>query len=169
MRQFSHLTICIDLNKLMTSKHLHSKLGPPLKSLFNCYHSTNWKKIKYCPCFVLENVFPAKLKSFWTSLGVTYSEWHGKRPEISRTTIHTVKKRMNVDKDVHRRAGNGCKGYVNRESLLDSLWGDPFTSMRQRARSLGVEAASARRAVKKLGSKCPVVVERTLLILEMHA
>lgn len=88
---------------------------------------------------------------------------------VSRTTVYSIKKRMDDGEGVNRRAGSGRKSVVDRDSLRDAIQSSPSTSMRQHARRLVVGGATVRRAVAKMGGKSLVRVERPLLTPAIRA
>ena len=58
---------------------------------------------------------------------------------VSRTTVYSIKMRMDNGEDVNRRAGSGRKTVEDRDRLRDATRSSPRTSMRQHARGLGLE------------------------------
>ena len=64
---------------------------------------------------------------------------------VFRTTVYTIRKRMEVGEGVIRRAGSSSrKAVVDRDSLRDAIRSSPSTSMRLHARRLEVGTATVR-------------------------
>jgi transposase-like protein len=78
---------------------------------------------------------------------------------VSRKTVYNVKGR----EDVERRPGNGRKPSIDIEVIKTAIEAEPTKSLRNHARDMGVSHTALNKAVKKMGGKSLVRVERPLL------
>jgi len=82
---------------------------------------------------------------------------------VSRATVYNVRDKETVD----RKQGSGRKAVLDHQEVKRTIEEAPLKSMRSHAKDMGVSEATVRRAVKKLGGKSLVRVERPLLTPKM--
>ncbi len=86
---------------------------------------------------------------------------------VSRPTIYAVKKRLEEKEMLDRKAGSGKKRILDLEEVKEATMAEPRKLIRAHALDVGVLAWTMSRAMKAVGGKSLVMVERPLLTPDM--